>query len=125
MALDPGNRLGTYEITGAIGAGVMPLWSRDGRELFWLEGSDLVGRDRMMGVKVESAASRFTFNDRLAIVDPWVYLGTFAASLRSYDVSGDGQRFLAIENSALDDRYSKAVFAQNWVEELKRLVPVE
>ena len=38
-----------------------------------------------------------------------------------YDVTPDGERFLMVENS--DD--FRIVIVQNWIEELKRLVPTD
>ena len=48
-------------------------------------------------------------------------------SLRTYDVSLDGQRFLMIKDAAGPDQSAsppRIVVVQNWFEEVKRLVPV-
>ena len=39
---------------------------------------------------------------------------------RNYDVSPDGERFLMIKES---DDNAELILVQNWVDELKRLVP--
>ena len=43
---------------------------------------------------------------------------------RPYDISLDGQRFLMIrEEDSGGDESVELIYVQNWVEELKRLVP--
>ncbi len=51
---------------------------------------------------------------------------TISPSLRSYDVSLDDQRFLMIKDAAGPDQSAppRIVVVQNWLEEVKRLVPV-
>ena len=46
---------------------------------------------------------------------------------RNYDVSPDGQRFLMMKEASADPTAAppQIIVVQNWVEELKRLVPVE
>jgi hypothetical protein len=46
---------------------------------------------------------------------------------RSYDVSPDGQRFLMIKEGGADGTAAPAsiIVVQNWVEELRRLVPTK
>ena len=51
---------------------------------------------------------------------------TISPSLRTYDVSLDGQRFLMIKDAAGPDQSAsppRIVVVQNWLEEVKRLVP--
>ena len=43
---------------------------------------------------------------------------------RTYDVSPDGQRFLMIKAGGANQAPPQIVVVQNWLEELKRLVPV-
>jgi len=53
----------------------------------------------------------------------------FPQAGRHYDVSADGQRFLMIKPDRSTDETSlpdaQIVFVQNWLEELKRLVPAD
>ena len=47
---------------------------------------------------------------------------------RTYDISPDGQRFLMLKNADAPTQSSnvpRIVIVQNWLEELKRLVPPE
>jgi hypothetical protein len=41
---------------------------------------------------------------------------------RNYDVSPDGQRFLVLKDDTADES-PNVIVVENWVEELKRLVP--
>ena len=52
--------------------------------------------------------------------------GVGNSSPRTYDVSPDGQRFLMLKQVASPDQSAapaRIVVVQNWMEELKRLVP--
>jgi Tol biopolymer transport system component len=93
-----------------------PLWSRDGRELFYLSGRAL------MSIPVQPSAQTFQW-----AAASKVFEGSYAgfpgpAGPRNYDVAPDGQRFLVIKDSAADQS-ATVIVVQNWLEELKRLVP--
>ena len=60
---------------------------------------------------------RFTFRDR-EVVLAWPY--ATEAEGRTYDVSPDGQRFLAIKTT--EQAGEVITIVMNWVEELKRRV---
>jgi serine/threonine-protein kinase len=99
--------------------GAYPLWSRDGRELFYLEGNTPQDR-RLMAVLIEPPNGRFVFRERRSVL-PWPYV---AGEGRSYDVALDGLRFLAIKEGTGDAANPiEIVIVQNWTEELQRLVP--
>jgi eukaryotic-like serine/threonine-protein kinase len=101
--------------------GTRPRWSRDGRELFYLNTSS-DGRAALMAVAIESEAG---FR---AALPELVFEGAYAAPRTSrlvYDVSLDGRRFLMLKDTADEPSASRPqiVVVQNWTEELKRLVP--
>ena len=98
--------------------GVKPLWSRDGSELFYLEGES---PSRLMSVAIETSESRFSVGERTRVME-WPYVSSHDG--RTYDVSPDGQRFLAIKVNlgTVDDWI---VVVQNWFEELNSRVPTE
>jgi serine/threonine-protein kinase len=89
--------------------GTMPRWSRDGRELFYRNGS------KMMVAKIET---RPTFSARR----PEELFER--AYLNGYDVAPDGQRFLMVKNLAVanagDTNQLHVVI--NWREDLKARV---
>ena len=98
--------------------GWKPLWSRDGGELFYLEPGP---PERLMSVSVESAETTFSFSARTPILY-WPYLGANGGS-RTYDVSPDGQRFLAIKELDAGAATPQIIIVENWLEELNRLAP--
>lgn len=95
--------------------GVEPLWSRDGKELFYRSG------DSMMVVRVGSAASQFSrpevlFTGRFQSGDYGGKPGT------NYDVAADG-RFVMIEEDESAVPGTSLHLVLGWSEELKVLVP--
>ncbi len=99
------------------GGGTRPLWSRDGSEIFFLDGRGYL------------AAARVTTRDgALVIGRPEVLFETAYVVPpvvgRSYDVSLDGTRFLMIKaRQAEDGAANRIVYVQNWFDELRRLAP--
>jgi serine/threonine-protein kinase len=103
------------------GGGSRPAWSRDGRELFYL---DRVGR--LIAVPVQTDTPTFSAGKAVVVLDTPYFAQ--ATGGRSYDVSPDGKRFLMIkESSTKDERATPAsiVVIENWQEELKQRVPVK
>jgi Tol biopolymer transport system component len=95
------------------GGGMNAVWSRDGRELFYVNDKD------MMVVKI-------TTKPRLSVGKPE---RLFTSSCLTgdnlhthYDISPDGDRFLMIKQK--DNPNVQLICVQNWFEELKRLVPM-
>ena len=126
------NRLGRSEIRVRATAGSAPVrvsqdggrepvWSRDGRELFYLQGN------KMLALAVK-AGPEFSFAPPVALFDRPYFHGFGAAStldtFSTYDVAADG-RFLMIPEAA-DPNGAAApvtdiVVVQNWVEDLKKI----
>jgi hypothetical protein len=70
--------------------GVEPAWSRDGRELFYIDASEA-----LVSVPVQTTPTFSAGNATKLFDAPY-----FAVSgTRRYDVSPDGQRFLFIKNT--------------------------
>jgi len=98
--------------------GAQPIWSPDQSKLHFIADSQLMQAE----VETESAFERRT-------PEPLFDLDGFqigAGSMRNYDVSADGERFLMMKagsGSATDQGAFQVIVVQNWVEDLKRLVP--
>ncbi len=75
-----------------------------------------------MSVSVDATETAFSFSTRAPILD-WPYRGAFGGNGRKYDVSADGQQFLAIKQGGADVTTPQIIVVQNWFEELKRLAP--
>lgn len=96
--------------------GRAPVWSRDGRELFYHHQSS----NRLMVVKVTTSPGlAFSAPTALPIED------TIHPLLqRNFDVTPDGQQVLVVlPPSTDDDTRPRIQVVQNWTEELKRLAP--
>ena len=97
--------------------GDFPVWSPDGRELFYLSGQT------MMVVSVDGATP-FTAGTPEPLFSRQYF--TDQAS-RNYDVTRDG-RFLMVKESeegAETPPQTEIIVVENWFEELKRLAPVD
>ena len=89
------------------------MWAANGKELFYLSGG------AMMAVPIQTAGS-FSAGNPAKLFEGTFYTG---GTVRVYDVSRDGQRFLMIKEpqTATDPTATQAsmVMVLNWFEELK------
>lgn len=112
--------------------GNSPLWSPDGRELFYRNG------DATVAVEVETGEAFRHGNPRVLFRGAY-YLPTgmiIKATFTSWDIDHDGKRFLMIkpppatgsEPSTAEQAAAgqpKIIVVTNWFEELKQQVPVD
>jgi hypothetical protein len=111
---------GRYLIS--TGGGAKPVWSRDGRELFYL-GPDNNG---MFAVPIPiQTQATFAWGNPVRLFEERYFS---AIQARSYDVSHDGKRFLMIKDGTVaagapQGTQASIVVVLNWFEELKRLAP--
>jgi serine/threonine-protein kinase len=90
--------------------GSAPVWSRDGREIFYQGGG------KMMSAAVET---RPKF--RAAVPRPLFEL----KNLDEYDVAPDGQRFVMIRTKGQGEAPNSLAVVLNWFDDLKRRVPAK
>jgi serine/threonine-protein kinase len=107
--------------------GSHPEWSPDGSELFYLEvgSDDRAGTGALMAVAIDAETSFTPRTPRKLFAGNFVVIG---GQRQVYDVANDGQRFLMIKNppsSDGEDSRSEIIIVRNFVEELRRLVPVD
>ncbi len=105
---DPGRR-----IPVSLGGGTEPVWSRDGRELFYRNGSELVAVDVETTPNFSVRGRQVLFEGPYAL---WPYHS-------NYDVHPDGQRFVMIK--PYEKNSSQLVVVLNWFEELRRMTEDE
>jgi serine/threonine-protein kinase len=90
--------------------GMAPVWSPNGRELFYLNGT------AMMGVAVNTRGSQFDIG-----APELLFTGPFETGSPQFDVSADGS-FVMVEADP-DAKPTQIHLVTNWLAELKRLVP--
>jgi hypothetical protein len=121
-ALDKAHRKGVTHRDISTDVGSAPLWARSGRELFYIARPAATGINRMMAVNVTLGATFTAEKPRMLFEGQIPLTGT----VRGYDVSPDGQRFLLFQLKEVPEPpITGAVLVQNWFEELKRRVPIE
>lgn len=111
----------------STGGGRIPLWSRNGRELFYVS-----PENALMGVRVEAGSTWRSSTPARVLQGEYLYSipalqgGFGGATGRSFDIAPNGRRFLMIKQSGSAGARAPQhlIVVQNWFEELKRLVPV-
>ena len=105
----------------STGGGLQPLWSRNGRELFY---RDPDGPLMAVSVKTEPT---FVPGQEVELFEGAGYLGAGGLVMgRADHVSLDDQRFLMVKRpTAAPDAppHNTLIVVQNWTEELKRQAP--
>jgi hypothetical protein len=92
-----------------------PLWSRNGKQLFYRWG------DQVWVVDVQIGSGFSASKPRLLFEQPGY---ASHSPIRTWDISPDGQRFLMVKMEVRKPHpVAEMILVQNWFEELKRLVP--
>ena len=99
--------------------GTRPLWSPDGKEIFYNDGA------KMMAVSVQRQPSLKAGKARgiLPLLSPG-FQGKSGRMRIEYDLTPDGRRFLMVKRGEVS-LPSQIHVVLNWSEELKRLVPTD
>jgi eukaryotic-like serine/threonine-protein kinase len=95
----------------SAGGGGSPLWSRDGRELFYTKG------DKMMAVNVTAGATLSVSAPRM------LFEGRYRPNLNTitpFDVSLDGRRFLRVQQVQPERPITRIEVVLNWASQLAR-----
>ena len=105
--------------------GNSPLWSPDGRELFYLTGQATTEAAMRVAVETEPTFKKGTPEELFR----GTYVGYYPADF-PWDIHPDGNRFLMIKTTAATDvatvgQQPKINIVLNWDEELKERVPVD
>jgi len=97
------------------GGGYHPVWSPDGKELFYRNG------DKMMAIDIIETEPELEVTDPEVLFEGHYYTG----KPRNYDISPDGHKFLMLKEDEEKPSASQLIVVLNWFEELERLVPTE
>jgi serine/threonine-protein kinase len=96
-------------------SGALPLWSRNGKELFY------VNRNKIMAVDILTQAEFTAGTPHLLFEGHFESSGT---GRPPFDVTTDG-RFLMMQSTATEQAANHINVVMNWTEELKQRVPVK
>ena len=108
---------GGRKVTVSSNGGTKVRWSRDGKELFYIEGQTLVA------VSVSSGSSSFSVGSATRLFEhPGLRPGSnYSGMYAPYDVSADGQRFILVdrvgEGAGAPEPSIRVV--QNWFSEFR------
>jgi serine/threonine-protein kinase len=92
-----------------------PIWSKDGRQLFYREA------DRVWAADVRTDGGFSAGKPRLLFEKTGFFLTN---AVRNWDLYPDGRGFLMMKKEEIKPRpVTEMILVQNWFEELKRLVP--
>jgi len=109
----------------STGGGNSPLWSPDGRELFYRSG------DATMAVEVETEPTFERGNPKILFRGTYLSGNFLKTATTPWDIHPNGKKFLMIKPAAPTGAAPTAAIPQqkitivvNWTEELKQRVPV-
>ena len=120
----PFPRVDDNQIPISNDGGIEPLWSRDGRELFYMQPGSAT---HLISASIETnqGDGTLTVGERETIME-WPY--SVEGEGRSFDVSLTGQRFLALKQEIADGEDgttpSEITVVLNWDQELLERVPI-
>ena len=98
----------------------MPRWSLDGRQLFyWTD-------EAMMVIAVETTPTFIHGIPKVFLQRTPVFVGSLGVLGIAWDIHPNDGRFLMIKPPEITEEESQRIIVvTNWLEELKRKVPVE
>jgi eukaryotic-like serine/threonine-protein kinase len=111
-----GNRVFVGEAGGgrrwavSTGEGREPMWSRDGRQVYFRQGTQFFVADVQPGPQFAASRPRPLFQVPLAVE---------STSLANYDVAPDGSRFVAVQASPKKEPAREVVYVPDWADELR------
>jgi len=96
--------------------GAQPVWSPDGKELFYRSGN------KMMVVSIQTQGQTLLAGSPRVLFEGQYVSHSTPVGLAYYDTD-DGERFLMLKEENLLETQGQINVVLNWFEELKRLVP--
>jgi len=110
-------QLGRRQLISTDG-GHRPLWSRDGRELYFhsLDGRHMLAVPMQLGSTLKAGRPQVLFEAAMSVQ---------GVGVRPYDIAPDGRFFIirSVQTEGGSGTPSNIIVVLNWLEELKRLVP--
>jgi serine/threonine-protein kinase len=92
--------------------GSQPVWARNGREIFYRNGTEMVAVEIEIGATFRAGSPEVLF--QFPFIDSW-------PNVQGYDVTANGRRFITVRG--VDSTEGRQInVTLNWYDELKRLV---
>jgi hypothetical protein len=103
------------------GGGNWPMWSRNGKELYYVGNTGGQADRPFMAVPVKTAGTTFDWSPGVRLFNMAPYM---RSAQRGCDVSLDGTRFLVVSDANAPSAVTRAVmrYVTNWFEELRARV---
>lgn len=98
--------------------GTDPLWRRDGRQLFYRLGDQMMVVDIGYGPSLRASRPRVLWRGNY-LAGAGSSCGMAGPTSANYDVTPDGERFLMIEDASPTAESERLRVVSNWSEELK------
>jgi Tol biopolymer transport system component len=99
---------GTGRWQVSSGGGTFPRWGKSSGKLFYVQDNDL------MEVEVAKEPALWIGTPRKLFSRPSTGGATLLPGTRGFDVAGDGERFLMVENTDPGGAWSRIMVIQNW-----------
>jgi hypothetical protein len=112
QSFSAGGKLGADKKRVSTAGGILPVWRRDGSELFFVAADG-----QMMSSSVKTGGTEFEFAAPKALFK--THMMSWTINFHEYDVSPDGQRFL-IGTLIGDAKAPAPTVILNWMAELKK-----
>ena len=98
--------------------GTDPLWRRDGRQLYYRAGDQMMVVDISYGPSLKASKPRVLWKGQY-LAGAGSSCGMAGPTSANYDVTPDGERFLMIEDASATAESERLRVISNWVMELK------
>jgi serine/threonine-protein kinase len=93
--------------------GTDPMWRRDGRELYYRNGNQMLAVDVTIGEAFTASKPQLLWDGRY-LAGVGSSCGMAGPTSANYDVSADGQRFLMVEDTSQDVECKLLRMVTNW-----------
>ncbi len=103
----------------SVRGGNSPLWSPDGRELFYRDAGSVIA------VPLETGAGLRIGQPVALFWKPYLTAAAGQSIVPMWDISPDGKKFLMMKSILVLPYPKKIGIVLNWFEQLKRLAPLK
>jgi serine/threonine protein kinase len=98
----------------SVGGGIGPLWSPDGKELFYIT---TVGKMMSVSIKTSEVFSAGQPRELFDVSQMWFPNNP----VTNFDITPDGKRFIMVQSTKSNARTTSFDYVQNWVKDLEKL----